>query len=129
MDYDSKNTGRVTVVGAGAGIADLMPLRAVKRLLQADVVIFDPDVSDLAYEYAGATAKCIGLGEGGEGSIQSSDEVHALLIRHARAGKRVVHLRNGTLSGAEPVSGEMAALRNAGLNVDVVPGVAASAIN
>lgn len=86
---DVRQTGFVSIVGAGPGPVDLMTLRALDRLQRAEVVVHDrlisPDV--LARVPAGAQRLYVGKALGDHSVPQAG--IHALLVQHARAGQRV----------------------------------------
>ncbi len=112
--------GVVHFVGAGPGDADLLTIRAHRLLLRADVVIHDRSVGPEIVNFARREAERVAVG----GPIQ--EKITALLIGRARRGQRVVRLRLGdpmTFAGADV---ERAALAEAGIRVEIVPGVAAA---
>ena len=114
--------GRVSLVGAGPGDPELWTLRAVRHLQEADLVLFDALIDARALRrFTKAQCFCVGKRAGRESVRQET--IHRLMIRAARAGKRVVRLKGGDPfvfgRGAE----EALALGMAGIPVDVVPGV------
>ncbi len=118
--------GTVCIVGAGPGAADLLTLRALQRIQQAEVVVhdrlIDPEV--LALIPAGALRVYVGKALGDHAVPQ--DGIHALLIVHARAGRRVVRLKGGDPYVFGRGGEEVQALQAAGIGCDVVPGVTAA---
>jgi len=114
--------GRVALVGAGPGDAELWTLRAVRRLREADLVLYDALVDARALrEFTKAQCFCVGK-RAGRNSVRQ-ETIHRLMIRAARAGKSVVRLKGGDPfvfgRGAE----EAMALAMAGIPFEVVPGV------
>ena len=103
--------GRVTLVGAGPGDAELLTLKAVRALQAAEVIFFDAGVSADVLELARREAKRILVGRDPEGSVR---EMAAL----AKAGKRIVHLQPGDVS-----SRDTARLGTEGITVEIVPGI------
>lgn len=95
---------RVHLVDPGPGAADLLTLRALRLLGEADVIVHRTDESPAVLELARRDAARI-----------VADEASALLLSLARAGRRVVRL--------SPADGEEAALRAAGVDIDRTPGV------
>ena len=83
--------GSVTLVGAGPGDPELLTLRAVRALQSADVILYDELVSPDVLDFARREAKKICVGE--------PNDVHALTIKLARQGQRVVQLR-----GCDPLN-------------------------
>jgi uroporphyrin-III C-methyltransferase/precorrin-2 dehydrogenase/sirohydrochlorin ferrochelatase len=118
--------GSVSLVGAGPGDPELLTLRAVRALQSADVVLFDDLVSREVLDFARREAKKLLVGKTGYGPSCTQDDINALMVKLARSGKRVVRLKGGDplifARGAE----EIAVCREAGIAVDVVPGITAA---
>lgn len=123
---DVRQTGFVSIVGAGPGPVDLMTLRALDRLQRAEVVVHDrlisPDV--LARVPAGAQRLYVGKALGDHSVPQAG--IHALLVQHARAGQRVVRLKGGDPYVFSRGGEEVQALQAEGIAFEVVPGVTAA---
>ena len=116
----------VYLVGAGPGDPGLLTLRGAEVLGTADVVIYGrPSVRDLL-DLAPADAELIGLGEMLGGSPVPQEEVTRLLIDHGRTGRSIVRLEDGDPFVFAPGAGEAAALIDAGVEVEVVPGITAA---
>ncbi|MEM9039430.1 MAG: uroporphyrinogen-III C-methyltransferase [Actinomycetota bacterium] len=117
--------GRVVIVGAGPGGADLITVRGARALESADVVVYDRLVDPELLDLAPSSAIRIPVGKS-KGSGTSQEEIHRLLVHHACAGDRVVRLKGGDPfvfgRGAE----ECEALAEAGIDHEVVPGVTSS---
>ncbi len=118
-------TGHVSLVGAGPGDPELWTMRAVRRLEEADLVLYDALVDARALRrFTRAQCFCVGKRAGRESVRQET--IHRLMIRAARAGKRVVRLKGGDPfvfgRGAE----EALALAMAGIPFEVVPGVSSA---
>ena len=118
--------GSVAFVGAGPGEPDLMTLRARRALDEADVVIHDRLVPGPILELARREAVVIEAGKTGFGPSTPQSEIDALVIRHARAGARVVRLKSGDPSVFGRLDEEIAACEAAGVAFTVVPGVTAA---
>lgn len=119
-------TGHVSLVGAGPGAADLLTLRAVRLIAGADVVVHDALVAaDVLYLVPRGTAR-IAAGKRKGCHSKTQDEINALLVRLAAAGKRVVRLKCGDPLIFGRAGEELAALRAAGISHEVVPGVTAA---
>lgn len=118
--------GRVILVGAGPGDAELLTLKAVRALQSADVILFDDlvpaEVLDLARREA--TRTLVGK-RAGRASCRQGD-INSLMIRLARAGKRVVRLKSGDPMVFGRAGEEIAELEAAGVQVEVVPGITAA---
>ena len=119
--------GRVAIVGAGPGAADLLTVRAAQALARAQVVLHDDLVPAEILALCQESALRINVGKrcGRRGSSQ--EEINALMIEHARAGKRVVRLKSGDPAVFGRLGEEMDALRKAGIRFQVVPGITAAA--
>jgi len=116
---------RVIFVGAATGAADLLTLRAVRCLERADVVLYDDLVASEVLELVGpgAIVRNVGKRCGRAGMSQAS--VNALMIDYAGQGKSVVRLKSGDPAVFGRLGEEMEALREAGIEFDIVPGVTA----
>ena len=115
------STHVVSLVGAGPGDPELLTVRALKRIEAADVVLAD----DLIDPRVLALVKGRLLRVGKRGGCISTDQhfIHALMIREARAGHRVVRLKGGDPFVFGRGGEEVDALREAGLEVEVVSGL------
>jgi uroporphyrin-III C-methyltransferase/precorrin-2 dehydrogenase/sirohydrochlorin ferrochelatase len=115
--------GVVYLVGAGPGDAGLITVRGLELLRSADAVVHDRLVGPELLLAVRPDARLIAVGKCGHGDFTSQREIEAILVREARAGRRVVRLKGGDPfvfgRGAE----EVAALRGAGIPVEVVPGI------
>jgi uroporphyrin-III C-methyltransferase/precorrin-2 dehydrogenase/sirohydrochlorin ferrochelatase len=118
--------GSVTLVGAGPGDPELLTLRAVRALQAADVILFDQLVSPGVLDFARREAKRMLVGKAGYGPACKQDEINHLMITLARSGKRVVRLKGGDPMIFGRGGEELAAIRAAGLAVEVVPGITAA---
>ena len=119
-------TGRVTLVGAGPGDAELLTLKAVRALQAADVILFDDLVSEEVLELARREAKRLLVGKrGGRASCKQQD-INDMMVRLAKAGKRVVRLKSGDPMIFGRAGEEIARLQEEGIPVDVVPGITAA---
>jgi uroporphyrin-III C-methyltransferase/precorrin-2 dehydrogenase/sirohydrochlorin ferrochelatase len=118
--------GRVVLVGAGPGDAELLTLKAVRALQAADVILFDDLVSADVLELARREAQRIRVGKrGGRASCRQGD-INALMIRLARGGKRVVRLKSGDPMIFGRAGEELDELATADIPVEVVPGITAA---
>ncbi len=123
---DMPSVGRVTLVGAGPGDADLLTLRAVRALQAADVILFDDLVSDEVLELARREAKRILVGKRAGRPSCRQDEIEALMVKLAKAGRHVVRLKSGDPSIFGRAGEEIERLRAEGIAVEMVPGITAA---
>ncbi len=115
----------VSLVGAGPGDPELLTVRALKRLQQADVVLTDDLVDPRVLACLPASARVLRVGKRG-GCVSTEQRfIHELMIREARAGARVVRLKGGDPFVFGRGGEEADALREAGMAVEVVNGVSA----
>jgi uroporphyrin-III C-methyltransferase / precorrin-2 dehydrogenase / sirohydrochlorin ferrochelatase len=118
--------GSVALVGAGPGDPELLTLRAVRALQSADVILFDSLVSAEILDFARREAKKMLVGKTGHAPSCRQDDINALMVSLAKAGRRVVRLKGGDPMIFGRADEEIAACRAAGIAVEVVPGVTAA---
>jgi uroporphyrin-III C-methyltransferase / precorrin-2 dehydrogenase / sirohydrochlorin ferrochelatase len=118
--------GSVTLVGAGPGDPELLTLRAVRALQSADVILIDDLVAPEILDFARREAKKMLVGKTASRPSCKQEEINALMISLARAGKRVVRLKGGDPMIFGRAGEEIAACRAEGIAVEVVPGVTAA---
>jgi len=117
--------GRVTLVGAGPGDPDLLTIKALRALQDADIVFYDelvsPEILDRARRDASRMPVGRRVGKPGIGQ----DAINRLLIEAARSGQRAVRLKGGDCFVFGRGGEEVEALREAGVAYSVVPGITA----
>ena len=119
-------SGSVTLVGAGPGDAELLTLKAMRALQAADVILFDDLVSPEVLELARREAKRFLVGKRGGRESCRQDDINDMMVRFAKAGKRVVRLKSGDPMIFGRAGEEIARLESEGIAVDVVPGITAA---
>jgi uroporphyrin-III C-methyltransferase len=118
--------GTVYLAGAGPGDPDLLTLRAVTLLQTADVILPDDLVTDEILALASPTAEIIPVGKRcGQPRITQAG-IHALMLEHASQGRSVLRLKSGDPLIFGRASEEIAALREAGIPFEIVPGITAA---
>jgi uroporphyrin-III C-methyltransferase len=122
--------GTVYLVGAGPGDPDLLTLRALKLLQTADVILPDDLVSDEILDLASPSAYIIPVGKRCGQPRITQDGIHALMLEHAgQHGASVLRLKSGDPLIFGRAAEEIAALRQANIPFEIVPGItAASAV-
>src|ERR1700738_4375399 len=117
--------GRVTLVGAGPGDPDLLTIKALRALQDADIVFYDelvsPEILDRARRDASRVPVGRRVGKPGIGQ----DAINKLLIEAAKSGQRAVRLKGGDPFVFGRGGEEIEALREAGVAYVVVPGITA----
>lgn len=120
----SMQSGRVWLVGAGPGDPGLLTLRAAELLRTADLLVHDglvdPRILDLS------PAPRVSVAKQRSRHSMAQDDINALLVAEAKAGKTVVRLKGGDPFLFGRGGEEAEACRAAGVQVDVVPGVSAA---
>ena len=116
----------VHLVGAGPGDPDLLTVRAVNLIRQADVVVHDRLVDPAVVDLAPPWAERINVGKTPGAVNPSQDEINAILIDRGRRFEHVVRLKGGDPFVFGRGGEEASALRAAGVDAEVVPGVTAA---
>ena len=121
-----KQSGRVSLVGAGPGDPELLTLKALRALQEADVILHDQLVSTEVLALAPSRAERIHVGKKGYGAACRQNDINDLMVALASAGRRVVRLKAGDALMFGRLDEEIAALVAAGIAFDVVPGISAA---
>jgi len=122
----SRDVGSVALVGAGPGDPGLLTLRALRLLNQADVILHDRLVGAGVLALARRDADFLEVGKQAANHHVTQDQIHALMLEHARAGRRVVRLKGGDPFVFGRGGEELEFLRAHGIAYEVVPGVTAA---
>ncbi len=118
--------GRVQLIGCGPGSADLLTLRAARLIAEADVLVVDRLVGDSVLAHARADAIVIPVGKEAGGPSTSQDDINRILVREALKGQVVARLKGGDGFVFGRAAEEIAAVRAAGIEVEIVPGITAA---
>ncbi len=118
--------GSVALVGAGPGDPGLLTLNAVRALEAADVVLHDRLVGSGVLALAGPGARLVEVGKSAGRHSMPQEQIHALMLEHARAGARVVRLKGGDPFVFGRGGEELEFLHAHGIPFQVVPGITAA---
>ncbi len=118
--------GSVVLVGAGPGDPGLITLNALRAMNEADVILHDRLVSAEVLRLARRDATRIEVGKSAGRHSMGQDEIHALMLRHAQAGRRVVRLKGGDPFVFGRGGEELEFLRAHGIAYEVIPGITAA---
>jgi len=126
---DAKNTastGFVWLLGAGPGASDLITIRGLRVLEGAEAIVYDELANADLLKNAPARCEFHSVGKRAGRHNASQEEINALLVSLAQAGKKVVRLKGGDPLVFGRAGEEIEALRAAGLRYEIVPGVTAA---
>jgi uroporphyrin-III C-methyltransferase/precorrin-2 dehydrogenase/sirohydrochlorin ferrochelatase/uroporphyrin-III C-methyltransferase len=133
MDYSKTimkeiQKGKVIIAGAGPGDPELVTLKTIRYLKQADVILTDRLVSSvLLDEYANPNAEIIYVGKQcRRGASTPQSTINQLLVHHAFAGSLVLRLKGGDVSIFSNILDELQILRELEIPYEIVPGISAA---
>ena len=118
--------GKVWLIGAGPGAADLLTRRAEKAIEQADVILFDSLISDEILALAPPRTERVFVGKRKGAHSMTQDEICALMVTCAQKGLQVARLKAGDPSIYGRSGEELSALSAADIDFEIVPGVTAA---
>ena len=123
---EADTVGSIALVGAGPGARDLLTLRAVERLQEADVIFYDRLVDEEVLELGRRDAERVFVGKHVGAHAWPQQRINAVIVAEARKGRRVVRLKSGDPGIFGRAGEEIEAARAAGIAVEIVPGVTAA---
>lgn len=126
MSIPTSDSGKVWLVGAGPGDPDLLTLRAARLIMRARLIVHDGLVDPAILALAPAGARLVSVAKQRSRHTMPQDEINALLVREALAGKEVVRLKGGDPFIFGRGGEEAEACHAAGVDVEVVPGISAA---
>ncbi|MFA9462002.1 siroheme synthase CysG [Thiohalorhabdus methylotrophus] len=118
--------GEVALVGIGLGDPDLLTVKALRIMQQADVVVYDRPVSEALMDRVRRDAERVFVGRTADGHALPQESVNELLVRYASEGQRVVRLEGGDPFASGRGAEEIRHLQEAGIFCRVVPGITAA---
>jgi uroporphyrin-III C-methyltransferase/precorrin-2 dehydrogenase/sirohydrochlorin ferrochelatase len=116
----------VYLVGAGPGDPDLLTIKALRLIQTADVILHDDLVPQAILDLASPTAEIVNAGKRCGVKSITQEQINALMVENARAHLTIVRLKSGDPLIFGRAAEEIAALTEAGIPFEVVPGVSAA---
>lgn len=126
MSNPTPEPGKVWLVGAGPGDPDLLTLRAARLIMRARLIVHDGLVDPAILALARPEARLVSVAKRRSRHTMPQEEINALLVREALAGKEVVRLKGGDPFIFGRGGEEAEACQAAGVAVEVVPGISAA---
>ena len=117
--------GKLTLVGAGPGDAELITLKGLRVLSKADVILYDALINTELLDYAPQAEKFF-VGKRKGCSAYSQNQIHELIVALAKEGKHVVRLKGGDSFVFGRGSEELEYASAYGLSIAVIPGISSS---
>jgi uroporphyrin-III C-methyltransferase len=117
---------KVFLVGAGPGDPELLTVKALRLIQSADVILHDDLVPLAVLNLSSHKAEVVNVGKRCGTKNITQEEIHAMMVAHAREGRWVVRLKSGDPLVFGRAAEEMTALREAGVEFEVVPGITAA---
>ena len=118
--------GFVSFVGSGPGDPELLTLKAVNRLENADVILFDDLSSGKILDYANQEADLISVGKRAGLSSPNQSEVSRLLVDYAKTKRKVVRLKSGDGGLFGRLEEEIIALSEVNISYEIIPGISSA---
>ena len=129
--YQQKEAGKetllgVTLVGAGCGAYDLITVRGLQALRQAQILIYDDLIDERLLSYVSESCEKVYVGKRNGKHSMKQEEINTLLVEKAKTGKRVVRLKGGDPFVFGRGGEEILALKQEHIPVEEVPGITSS---
>lgn len=123
---DLAHNGEVILLGAGPGDPELLTIKGMKALQQADMVVYDSLANPALLQHMRPEAKTLYVGKRKGRHSMTQQQINQLLIRLAQQGLRVVRLKGGDPMIFGRAGEEMRQLADAGIRCQVIPGISAA---
>jgi uroporphyrin-III C-methyltransferase len=123
-----RKEGKVIFIGAGPGDPELLTIKALRYLQQADVVLADRLVSpEILSNYIAPSTEIIAVGnQCRKGASTPQETINALMVLHAKQGKLVVRLKGGDVSIFSNILDELKELQAHQVSYEIIPGITAA---
>ncbi len=118
--------GKVILAGAGCGAYDLITVRGLNAVRDAQVLVYDDLIDERLLSHTGESCEKIYVGKRSGKHSMPQEEINALLIAKAKEGKLVVRLKGGDPFVFGRGGEEILALRQAGIEVEEIPGISSA---
>lgn len=119
-------TGKVYLIGAGCGEADLITLKGLKKLLESDVVLYDSLVDEELINKLSENVEKIYVGKRYHQKSMPQDEINDLIIKYAKSGKIVTRLKGGDPYVFGRGSEEALEIEKENISYEVIPGISSA---
>ena len=126
LETGEAQTGVVHIVGAGPGDPELLTLKALRALQDADIVFYDRLVGEGVLELIRRDADRVPVGKSKGNHSVPQEDIHRLLVEAAKQGRRVVRLKGGDPFIFGRGGEELAALQDEGVEAHVIPGISSA---
>lgn len=120
---NAQKTPKISLVGAGPGDVELLTLKAIKAIRNADVVLYDALANDDILKFAPTTSKKVYVGKRADNHAYTQDEINILMIQYAFSHGHVVRLKGGDAFVFGRGHEEMSFAQSLGIHVEIIPGI------
>jgi uroporphyrin-III C-methyltransferase/precorrin-2 dehydrogenase/sirohydrochlorin ferrochelatase len=125
-DQSAESTGKVYLVGAGPGDPDLLTVKALRLIQSADLILHDDLVAQAILELAQSAAEIINVGKRCGVKNITQEQINGLMVENARENLTIVRLKSGDPLIFGRAAEEIAALTEADIPFEIVPGISAA---